>query len=326
MKKIKIVQLNSELGAGTRGSSLGNKALEIAALNEGDDFFNKYPSTIVKNENHMLYEHTSTKEAKYIDGIITIHERLRKEIETTLKTGTHFPILLAGDHSSSAGSIAGVKSAFPEKRIGIIWVDAHGDLHSPFSTPSGNMHGMPLAMALNLDNLQFQINNPSEETLSSWERLKNSGNIAPKALIEDVVFFGVRDIEDAEEHLINDGGVRNYTVSEIREKGVTNCVESALTRLEECDLIYLSFDVDSMDCDVVSKGTGTPVPNGLLPDETKEILQLLVRSGKIACFDMVEVNPILDNKGNAMAETAFQILKSVTKTIESMLNQSEIAN
>lgn len=326
MEKVKVIQINSELGAGTRGSSLGSRALEIAAWKARSDFFRKHLSTVVQDENQLLYEETNTPHAKYIEGIIKVHERSSDLIFNTLTRDNDFPVVLIGDHSSSAGTIAGVKMAHPDKRLGIIWVDAHGDMHSPYSTPSGNMHGMPLAVVLNLNNEKFRIRDPQEKTLLLWEALKNHGGIAPKALPEDVVFFGVRDVEEAEQYLMENGGMKNFCVDEIRQKGVAQCVAEALKKLNHCDLIYLSFDVDSMDCNLVSMGTGTPVPNGLTPEEAEEILIRLVKSGKVGCFDMVEINPTLDNKGNLMAETAFRILCSVTNTIEEVLNQKrEIA-
>jgi arginase len=134
-----------------------------------------------------------------------------------------------------------------------------------------------------------------------------------------VVFFGARDLEQAESYLMEKGGMRNFSVSELREKGVAHCVEQALKQLEACDMIYLSFDVDSMDCEKVSMGTGTPVKDGLFPEEAREILQKIVASGKVVCFDIVEINPTLDNKGNTMAETAFDLLKSTVEALEEQL-------
>jgi arginase len=319
LKSIRIIRIDSELGAGTRGSSKGSAALEAAAEKKGDDFFKRYPIVQLADENERLNNQTDTPYAIRIEGIAKIYDRLCEEVKDTMLAGSHFPVIIAGDHSSSGGSIAGVKAAYPNQRMGIIWVDAHGDLHSPYTTPSGNVHGMPLTAVLNTDNVEKQINQPSKKAIAVWDELKKTGGMAPKAKMEDVVFFGVRDLEQAEAFLMEKGGMRNFTVSELREKGIQACVAEAMDRLAACDMLYLSFDVDSMDCEAVSMGTGTPVKDGLFPEEAKEILKRIVDSGKVACFDIVEINPLLDNKGNTMAETAFDILKATVEALEHKL-------
>jgi len=303
---------------------MGVDALRVASWKAGSDYFSVMPRVRLENKNHLLAHESDTPNAKYIEAIYEVHEILRREVYNTVKSGNHFPIVLAGDHSSSAGSIAGIKLSNPEARLGVIWVDAHGDLHSPYTTPSGNVHGMPLAMALNRDNMSSQEQDIGEVSRKYWNLLKNSGDVAPKILPDDLVFFALRDIEKAEERMMEKEGVKNFPVSQLRSEGIATCVSKALEILSECDYIYLSFDVDSMDCDAVSDGTGTPVKNGLLPDEAEEIMKLIIRSGKVACFDMVEVNPALDTKGNVMAETSFKILESVTKTIQEMIVGEEI--
>ena len=227
-----------------------------------------------------------------------------------------FPIVLSGDHSSALGTISGVKTAFPDKRLGVIWIDAHADIHSPYTTPSGNVHGMPLAAALADDNLDRKINELTGETDKNWEGMKSIGGIFPKVLHSDLVYFGVRDTEEPEEYTIEKNGIKNYRVEEVRYRGMDVCMDETLKKLSDCDLIYISFDVDSMDCDLISKGTGTPVSKGFDQEEIKEIISKIIESGKVACVEIVEVNPCLDNKGNVMAETAFDVLNDFTATIE----------
>ena len=175
---------------------------------------------------------------------------------------------------------------------------------------------MPLAAALADDNLDRKINEVSDETYSNWEAMKNIGGIAPKILHDDVVYFGVRDTEEPEDYAIEKNGIKNYMVHEVRYRGMQTCIDEALERLKSCDIIYISFDVDSMDCDLISKGTGTPVSKGFDQQEIIEIINGIIKSGKVACVELVEVNPCLDNKGNVMAETAFEVLSAITKTIE----------
>ncbi|MFM6975411.1 MAG: arginase [Sphingobacteriaceae bacterium] len=312
MKEIKIIEVKSEIGAGTRGASLGIDAIKIAALDFGSRYFKKYKSVEVPNENHLLLESTGNGYAKRISGVLTMVERVSEEIAKTLKN-EEFPLVLAGDHSTAAGTMSGIRMAFPKSKLGIIWIDAHADIHTPYTTPSGNLHGMPIAIALDEDNLDKKLNKPDQETLNYWFQLKNVGNIAPKITYKDLVYIGVRDVESQEDFLLKRHKVKNYTPAEIRKRGVERVAIEALQLLDHCDLIYISFDVDSMDASI-SKGTGTPVANGLTEREAGNLISRLMTSEKVCCFEMVEVNPTLD-KENLMAENAFEILVRATNSL-----------
>jgi arginase len=233
---------------------------------------------------------------------------------------TEFPVVLSGDHSIAAGTIAGIKKAYPSKRLGVVWIDAHADIHSPFTTPSGNVHGMPLAAALGLDNLELKINELSEKESAGWNAMKNLSGVCPSVLPEDTVYFGVRDTEEQEDEIIENQEIRNFLVEEIRYRGMDVCLTEAIERLDNCDLIYISFDVDSMDCDLISYGTGTPVSKGFDEVEIKEIISGFLETEKVACLEFVEINPTLDEKKNKMAETAFEILEEVLPIIEKLNN------
>jgi arginase len=312
--QIKLIKNRSDIGAGTRGSDMGIDAIEIAAINSGNDFFNRHAYEDVETHNETIYQKNTNNFAKRIEHVAEQCERVAKAVSSNLVLG-NLPIVLSGDHSSALGTISGIKSAFPTARIGVIWLDAHADIHSPFTSPSGNIHGMPLAAALGLDNLQYQINQPDEATLLQWYKMKNIGIEGPKILAEDLIYFGIRDYEEAEQKVINDNAIKFYKVEELRFKGLKNCVQEALQLLSKCDLLYISFDVDSMDCDRISYGTGTPVPAGFNPDEIVQIIQLFQATGKVKCIEFTEVNPLLDNKGNKMAETAFEVLDQISKNI-----------
>jgi arginase len=315
MDKIRIIKNRSDIGAGTRGSDMGIDAIEIAAINADSDYFNRYDYCDLKTENEVVYEKQNAPFAKRISKVLTVCTRLSETVKLSLSEN-EFPIVLSGDHSSALGTISGIKTAFPEKRLGVVWIDAHADIHSPYTTPSGNVHGMPLAAALADDNLDRKINDLKLDTDKAWEGLKNIGGIAPKVLHSDLVYFGVRDTEEPEEYAIEKNNIKNYRVDEVRYRGMDICMNETLEKLKNCDLIYISFDVDSMDCDLISKGTGTPVSKGFDQEEIKEIINKIIESGKVACVEVVEVNPCLDNKGNVMAETAFDVLNDFTKTIE----------
>jgi arginase len=149
--------------------------------------------------------------------------------------------------------------------------------------------------------------------------MKNVGIPGTKVTADNVVYFGVRDTEEPEDKQIENLDIKNYTVSEIRFRGLEKCVNEAIDKLSNCDVIYISFDVDSMDCDMISYGTGTPVNKGFDQQEVTKIMQQFVATKKVVCVEFVEVNPLLDLKGNVMAETAFEVLDDVTKTIKESL-------
>lgn len=311
-KNLKIIEVKSELGAGTRGASLGVDAIKIAALDFGSRFFKKHKSIEVPNENHLLLESTGSPYAKRISGILTMVERVAETVTETIEN-QEFPIVLSGDHSTAAGTIAGIKKAFPKSRLGVIWIDAHSDIHSPYTTPSGNMHGMPLAMVLDEDNLPAKVNELDQETLNYWYQLKNVGNIAPKITYRDLVLISARDMEKPEESLLRKNKVKLYSTADLRKRGVERVVIETLQYLDACDFLYVSFDVDSLD-PTTSRGTGTPVAQGLTEKEAGNLMSRLLASQKVCCFEIVEVNPTLD-KENQMAENAFEILIKATNAL-----------
>lgn len=306
MRNIKIIEVRSEIGAGTRGASLGIDAIKIAALDFMSSLFTNFPTENIQDENKLLYEPVASPYAKRIAGVHTMYERVSAAVSETLKSGL-FPVVLSGDHSSAGGTIAGIKMAKPKNRLGVIWIDAHADMHTPYTTPSGNMHGMPLAISLGEDNIENKVHNPDPNTIDVWNKLKNLGKINPKIDPADIVFIGLRDFEKEEEFLIKKHNIKVISVQEVRRKGVENVVRQALMHLSNCDDIYVSFDVDSLDSSI-SRGTGTPVSNGLKEREAEDMLASLMQNHKIRCFEITEVNPTLD-KENLMAEIAFNILQ-----------------
>lgn len=312
MKEIKIIEVKSEIGAGTRGASLGVEAMKIASLDLNSDFFKQYDSIEVENVNELLFDGAKHSYAKFIDGVLIMEERVCLEVYEQL-FDDFFPIIMAGDHSTAYGTIAGIKKAHPKARLGVIWIDAHADFHTPFTTPSGNMHGMALAMACGIDNLECKVNDPRGETLDYWEQIKSVGMPGPKIYPEDIVYIAVRDLEKPENYLINKYNINFIEVEDVKKAGSTKIAEKALQMLDHCDFIYVSFDVDSMDSRI-STGTGTPVPNGLTVDEAKALNAELCKSPKVCVWEIVEVNPTLDTE-NRMAEGAFEIVEATAKSI-----------
>lgn len=312
MRKIKLVEVRSEIAAGTRGASLGVDALKIASLDKKSNFFSQFQPIHVPHANDFLWKGNKHPYANYIDGVYQVIKNVYSTIES-LRLEKKFPIILAGDHSTAAGTIMGIKGAHPDMRLGVIWIDAHADLHTPYTTPSGNMHGMPLAMAAHLDNLDCQLNQPSKDTCDFWNRIKKIGGDFPKIKPEDIVYISVRDTETPENTLIQKYGITNFTTETVRELGVFEIAKRSLALLKDCEQLYISFDVDSMD-PTFSLGTGTPVPNGLTVEEAIQLNAELIKDKRVCCWEIVEVNPTLDSE-NTMAEIAFEVLEITTKSL-----------
>jgi len=306
MKNIKLIEVPSEIGAGTRGASLGIDAIKIAALDFMSNFFVHFPSESIEQENKLLFEPIQSPYAKRIHGVLTMYERVSKAVSDAIRAH-FFPVIISGDHSSAGGTIAGIKMAKPKSKLGVIWIDAHADLHTPYTTPSGNMHGMPLAASIAEDNEESKVHDLDEKTIRMWEQLKKLGKINQKVLPEDVVFISLRDYEKEEKYLIEKHGMKVITTGDVRRNGAENISRKVLRYLGDCTDIYVSFDVDSLDSSI-SKGTGTPVSNGLREREAEDLISKFMQSRKVCCFEITEVNPTLD-KENLMAEIAFNILQ-----------------
>jgi arginase len=321
-RSISLVEVDSEIGAGTRGASLGIGALKTAALRkqasrrERDNGILSIDPLRVQTENNALFRTQKHPHAKYIDRLEQVLIRARDVVSEALQKRS-FPIVLAGDHSTAAGTIAGIRKAFPDRRLGVVWIDAHADIHSPFTTPSGNMHGMPLAIASGTDNMPKRINDPSDETVQHWQRCKELAGSGPNIRLEDLVYVSVRDTEAAEDFMIESVPILNYRTEKVRELGAEQVAKSCLDRLAGVDLIYVSFDVDSMDS-AISMGTGTPVPNGLSVEEAKRINQILCADPRVCCWEMCEINPVLDTL-NTMAENSLGIFEAVVDAITERL-------
>ncbi|HAC25197.1 MAG TPA: arginase, partial [Cytophagales bacterium] len=218
MKELKIIEVKSEIGAGTRGASLGVEAIKIASLDLKSDFFKQHDSIEVEHVNELLFDGAKHAYAKFIDGVLIMEERVCLEVYEQL-FDDFFPLIISGDHSTAFGTIAGIRKAYPKKRLGVVWIDAHADIHTPYTTPSGNMHGMPLAMACGLDNLECKVNDPRGETIEYWEELKIVGGPSPKIQPEDIVYIAVRDFEKPENYLINKFNINFVETEDVKKAG-----------------------------------------------------------------------------------------------------------
>ncbi|MFT4521763.1 MAG: arginase [Bacteroidia bacterium] len=307
-KNIIIIENPSEVGAGTRGAGLGPVAVRLEDNGHGNKIYGKFPFRNIDSFNHLMVNPTEHEHAKYIDLIVRQNERLMDAIQSEFKAG-NFPILLSGDHSNALGSIAAVKDANPSKRCGVIWIDAHADLHTPYTTPSGNVHGMPLGVSLGEGYSSEAVNNLNDSSIEYWHQLTHIGTnqIHPKILPSDLVLIAIRDLEEQEWNDIDANNIKHYVPARLQNRTMQEIAEETLAYLTECDLIYISFDVDSMDPSV-SEGTGTSVDNGLTLEQAKALLFNLCKSEKLALLEITEINPLIDDR-NKMAKAALDIMK-----------------
>ena len=202
-----------------------------------------------------------------------------------------FPVVLGGDHSIAMGSVAGCAR---RERTGVIWVDAHGDFNIPETSPSGNIHGMPLAALCG----------------HGAPRLVDLGWPGAKLRGEDVVLIGIRDLDGGEKRLLREAGVTVYTMKEVDRLGMTRIAEETLARLAHLPRVHLSLDADALDPEV-APGVGTPVAGGLTYREAHLLMELFADAGRVTSLDLVEVNPILDREGRTarlMVELAASLL------------------
>ena len=199
------------------------------------------------------------------------------------------PLFLGGDHSIAIGTVAGMACGGP---LGLLWVDAHGDFNTPETSPSGNIHGMPVATLIG----------------RGVPELVDLGHAGPKLRPHDVVMIGIRDLDAEERAALANSGITVYTMRDVDELGMATVARRALARLGHVPHIHLSLDMDAIEPSV-APGVGTPVPGGLTFREAHLLMEIVGESHKIAAMDVVEINPILD-EGNRTAELAVELIAS----------------
>ena len=294
-KNIGLISVFMDLGAGRRGVDMGPSAIRIARLVPTLESLG-YSVTEMGAIHAPEPESTNPGEsnAHFLREVSEVCRRLKERVEKSLEKKC-FPLVLGGDHSIALGTVAGI-AAFQRRRkqkIGLIWVDAHADMNTSASSPSGNVHGMPLAALLGQGESELTAINED----------------GPSVQPENVSILGGRDLDPGEKALIRELGVRVFTMSEIDERGVAICMDEALARANEGTSGYhISFDADAID-PVLAPGVGTPVPGGLTFREAHLICEKAARAGKLLGLEMVEVNPVLDEK-NKTAELAVGLASS----------------
>jgi arginase len=295
IREVGIVGVPMDLGAGRRGVDMGPYAIRYAGL-EHDLLEMGLRVTDYSNISVPVPESGTidNPRAKFDDLIEAACVELRQRVAEIAGLG-HFPLVLGGDHSIAMGTVAGLLDARGD--VGVLWVDAHGDINTPATSPSGNVHGMPVAALLGKAQLGSRL---------GWD----SRSVKP----ERVVLFGTRTLDPGERQTIRDLGIRMFTMSEIDQRGVTTCVLEAIERLQGPGGIHVSFDIDAVD-PLEAPGVGTPWPGGLTYREAHLAMELLAATGMVWSMEVVEVNPIRDHENRTGRLAAELILSALGRTI-----------
>lgn len=292
LRQITVIGVPMDLGADRRGVDMGPSAIRYANLQgklqqigfEVEDIGNLQVPT------PETYEIGDTK-LKYLSEIVRVNEELAQTVSHVMEKG-RFPLVLGGDHSIAIGTIAGVSRL--QKRTGVIWFDAHGDLNTAETSPSGNIHGMPLAASLGLGHPD----------------LTNCAGEGPKVSPEHVALIGVRSLDEGEKRTIQENGIHVFTMHEIDRMGMAKVVEEALNIVTNgTDGVHLSLDLDGIDPNE-APGVGTPVAGGVTYRESHLALEIISQADVLTSAEFVEVNPILDVE-NKTAKVAVALIGSV---------------
>ncbi|UOY91521.1 arginase [Ectobacillus sp. JY-23] len=291
-KKISIIGMPMDLGQTRRGVDMGPSAIRYAGVVErikrigyevedlGDIAINR-PKKYEVDENQKL---------KNLHQVVEACQELAEKVDDVIERGS-FPLIFGGDHSMAVGTLAGI--AKHNKNIGVIWYDAHGDLNTEETSPSGNIHGMSLAASLGYGH----------------PLLVNLYGAYPKVKKENVVIIGARALDEGEKDFIREEGIKVYSMHEIDRMGMAAVMEEAISYLSHTDGVHLSLDLDGLDPHD-APGVGTPVIGGLSYRESHLAMEMLAEAGIITSAEFVEVNPILDEK-NKTAITAVALMGSL---------------
>lgn len=290
--QISLIGMPVDLGQGRRGVDMGPSAVRYANLHTALEELNYE----IEDLGDIAVPHSENTEVgnsrlKYLKELVKVNQVLADQVSAVVQQ-QRFPLVIGGDHSLAIGSIAGAAQHY--KRLGVIWYDAHGDLNTDETTPSGNIHGMPLAVNLG-------VGHPDLIGISGYH---------PKIQPENVVLIGIRKLDESEKDLIRELGLRVFTMHEIDRLGMARVMEEAIQIASRgTDGVHLSFDLDGLDPND-APGVGTPVPGGISYRETHLAMEMLAEAGMVTSADFVEINPILD-RSNVTAQLAVDFIQSL---------------
>lgn len=245
-------------------------------------------------------KYKSDRLMKYLDEIVETCHHLAAEVENTLRRG-RLPFTIGGDHSLALGSLAGVSSVFGDD-YAVIWIDAHADINTDKTSLSGNVHGMPLASSMGV----------------GPDILTSIYHDVPKIRDRNVYIIGARSIDDGEQALIDEKGLNVWGIEDVQARGMDAIISELLTKISASGVrdIHISYDIDSLDKSLVP-GTGTPVENGLLLEESKSLVEAIIRTGRVRSIDFVEYNPDID-LDNRTAQSCLYMLDAFAASLGSV--------
>lgn len=291
MAVIAIIGVPVDLGAGRRGVDMGPSAIRLAGIKEriealGHTVYDTGNIVVPQAEQFPLPDHG--EKLRYLDPLVAMNQALSRRVALAVQQG-QFPLILGGDHSLAIGSVAGASRG---RRIGLIWVDAHADFNTPESTPSGNIHGMSVAA----------LTGRGHSALTTLFD-------APVLRDRDIALVGVRDLDTLERDALKASGIHVFTMHDIDRRGMASIIEEAVIRVSTGNAgFHLSFDMDALDPSA-APGVGTPVLGGLSYREAHLAMELMSDSKHLLSMDIVEVNPILDQR-NTTAQLAVEFALS----------------
>ena len=295
MKTIRILGVPMDLGQNRRGVDMGPSALRYAGLNTR---LERLGHTVVDGGNLPVPvpdEVPAGLNQERLDVVAAVCERIYERGRASLAAG-EIALFLGGDHSISIGSVKAALSQSDANtnngNVGVIWIDAHGDFNTPASSPSGNIHGMPVAV----------LRGEGDASL-----IETGGGRTIAA--ENIVMIGIRDVDEKERTRLQSSNIAIFTMRDIDENGMGNIARQAIAKLAHCEQLHISLDMDSLNPDE-APGVGTPVQGGLSYREAHLLMELLADSGRVRSADVVEINPILD-VGNRTAELAVELIASL---------------
>lgn len=291
-RSLSIIGVPMDFGQTRRGVDMGPSAIRYAGIAERLEMLQYDIEDLGDIKIEGAYEKSPERSAlKNLDAVRDGNEKLASKVDEAVARG-RFPLVLGGDHSIAIGTLAGLGKHY--ENLGVIWFDAHGDLNTEDTSPSGNIHGMPLAASLG-------FGHPALTML---------GGYSPKVKPEHVVIIGARDLDEGERTLINGQGIKVYTMHEIDRLGMTKVMEETIAYLQErTDCVHLSLDLDGLDPHD-APGVGTPVAGGISYRESHLAMEMLAEADIISSAEFVEVNPILDEK-NRTAKVAVALMGSL---------------
>jgi arginase len=290
-REVAVIGGTLDLGAGRRGVDMGPSAIRYAGL---DQQLSDKLGVRVFDEGNVISPVVETAEvgderARYLPQILDLCDRVAKLVEAAARRGA-MPLVLGGDHSVALGSLVGM--ALARGPGGVVWIDAHGDLNTPETSPSGNVHGMVLAAALGL----------------AGDAFRREGWQIPAVEPGKLALVGIRSLDEGERELLGTIDAKVFTMSEIDRIGVEPCMREALAHASGAGFLHVSLDMDVVDPDY-APGVGTPVRGGLSYREAHLALETVAEYGRTDSMDVVEVNPILDRE-NATGQLAVELVAS----------------